>query len=361
MIYGIVFTLAVLFAHYARKLQDRQAKIMFILSGASLVLLGAFRAETVGTDVLVYMKRYFIAAQDVQNIFQYLGNNNGEPIYLILTFLTSKVFHNIQVLFFFNELIIVGFVYMAIWKQKEKVYIEIAILFFVLVFYGQTLNTTRQSIAMAIILYAFSEFLNGNCKRYIIFCFIAIGFHYSAIIAVTIPLLYLYSKREIAKKGKVIFAVFALVLIGFYEHIFTVCVKLIPFLPKRYLDDVYLHREFNIPLCEVGLWGIMFIIAVLYAARKKEDSEFWYYVHILPLTGTMIAAQATFASRIFWYFEYLVLIFYSRKDILPIKKNRLNQLFFYGLVTSIMLAYFIYLNVCINSAGIMPYTFFRAI
>lgn len=358
MIYIGVFAVVIFFAYCARISSGKSKLVMFCLSGGILVILGACRAETVGIDIQTYVKKYFILAQSVENIWQYVKYLGAEPLYLLLTYITAKVFNNIQFLYFFSELIIVVCVYLTIWKLREKLYFEIAVAFFALILYSQNFNIVRQSIAMAIILYAFSHLLSGHRKTYYFFFVLAVGFHYSAIVCIAIDLLYALSESEFGKKLKFLFVLSMFLMVQFYDKIFVFVVSKIPILPKRYLADKYLYREFNIPISDMCIWGGIFLLAVVYVYRKKQNAEFWFYIAGICLMGTIIGAQATFANRICWYFQYVSIIFVAQKDLLPIKRNFQNCLLGYGVLTSVMALYFGVMYVYLNAAGTYPYTFF---
>src|SRR5690606_24516953 len=49
-------------------------------------------------------------------------------------------------------------------------------------YYSNSLNMTRQTMAIAVCLYSFSNLLNGRTVKALIFAFLAVAFHYSAVI-----------------------------------------------------------------------------------------------------------------------------------------------------------------------------------
>ncbi len=359
MIYIIFFIMAIILLHMSVKMPDKKkAAFLYLFSGGILVLLAALRSDTVGIDVSVYMKRFFGMAMDAPDLFTYMKSVKNEHLYMLVTYLAAKLTGNIQFVFFLNELIIITFVYLTIWENREDIYCEAALLLFLAVFYGQTFNTVRQNMAMAIVLYAFSKLRKGRRGLFYILLVIAAGFHISAIAAVTLDLLYTIGKLDIAKKLRWIFITLVVVTTVWYLQVFKFLCSIMTFLPERYATDKYLYREYNISSCGLGLWGIMFAAALIYLLRKKEDAEFWFYIQTLCLAGVFVAARALFVNRIYWYFEYISILFISKKDFLPMHENIKIRRLGYGMLTAVMILYFLIIELYLNAAGINPYIFF---
>ena len=357
MIYLMAYIGAVFFAHSARVDKNKKRAICeYIFSGFILVMLATLRGGNVGIDIDVYVQRFYDKALTTQNLFVYLKTFSNEHLYMILTFLAAKL-GSIQIVHFLNELVIVTMVYLAIWEEREDIYCDVAVAVFSLVFYGQTLNTVRQNMAMAVVLYGFTQLQKGKRLRFYLLVLLATGFHSSAIIAVALDLLYTVSKLNWAKKVRVVFALLAILASVFYAPLCKTIVSAMSFLPQRYISDKYLFREeYNISSCGLGLWGLAFIASLVYLYQKKKDAEFWFYIQTLCLCSVFVAANALFVNRIFWYFEYTTILFYSKKNFMPISKR--IQYVEYGFMVGVMLLYFGILEIFLNIGGIYPYTFF---
>lgn len=355
MIYFFAFSVAFLFAHFSKKSKSSLQLFFFIMSGLVLVILAAVREETVGIDVAVYVKRYFLIAQRTDNIFVYLKAINKEWLYYIITFLATKLFGSLQAVFFFNELIVVGFTYAAIWNLKDDIQIDIAVLVFSFVFYGQSLNIARQAMAMAIVLYAFSELLKGRKTAAFIFWVISIGFHYSAVACIGIYLIYIMDKRKFDYKIKLCFLAMLFFLQVFYDKIFTFIVVHLSFLPRGYVSSKYLYREYNLSSCNLALYSLCALLAFFLMVRHKPRGDFWFYIVGLCLCGVFIGAKSTFANRIFYYVEYLLIVMLGRKDIFPVKHTLGNMLICDGFLFIVLMIHFYILQIYLNVAGIFPY------
>lgn len=355
MIYYLTFFSAFLFAYISKQYKNKLKIFFFIISGFILVILAAMRSETVGIDVLVYVKRNFLIAQKIDNIFSYLKSVDIEPLYLIVTFYATKIFGNLQAVLFFNELIIIGFTYAAIWNLKDEIQIDIAVIAFCFMFYGHSLNITRQTMAAAVVLYAFNKLLKGEWLKALVFWIISIGFHYSAVVCICIYLIYLLDKFNLSKKIKIFFLFLLISFQLFYEKIFIFFVMHISFLPRRYISSTYLYREYNISSSNLILYIFCALLALMLLIRKKPMRDFWYFVVCLSVCGVFIAAKAMYANRIFYYFEYLLFLMLSRKDIFPVKQTRGNAIVCNGILCLILAVHFYIFQIYLNLSGIFPY------
>lgn len=362
MIYYFTFFLALFFAYIAKKMKNKMQLYLFMLSGLVLVIMAAIRIENVGIDTRGYVKSCYLIALNRNNIFLYLRALHVEPLYLIGTFCMAKVFGSFQAVLFFNEFIIIFFTYAAIWNLKDTIRIDISIAVFCFVFYGHSLNLTRQSMAMALVIYAFSKLIKGQQARALIFWIISIGFHYSSVVCIGIYIIYELDRFKIGKKINWIITFIMIIFARFYDVIFTLVVtfaikNILPFIPRRYIDSEYLYRaENNISSCNLVLYIVCAVLAVLLVVRKKAMNNFWYLIALLSLCGVFVGAKATFANRIFLYFQYLIIIMLGRMDIYPVKQTSENQMICNGMLYLMLIVYFYIFHIRQNISGIFPYS-----
>lgn len=355
MIYYFIFCLAFILAHISKKHKNTLRLSFFILSGFVLVIFAAVRSETVGIDVMVYMKKLYLLAQEADNIFAYLKGIHKEPLYLISTFLATKIFGSLQAVFFFNALIIIGFTYTAIWNLKEDIQIDTAVAVFSFIFYGQSLNISRQAMAAAVILYAFSKLLKGNKNKALVWGIVSVGFHYSAIVCFGIYFIIEIGKRKLSPKLKICFLVILFFLQFFYDKIFIFVIRHISFLPRGYVSSGYLYREYNISSCNLAIYGLCVLLAILLMVRQKPMGDFWFYVTCLALCGVFVGAKARVVARIFFYFEYLIIVMLSRKDIFPVKRTYGNMIICNTFLCFVISVHFYIMQIYLNVSGIFPY------
>lgn len=113
LLYGIMFITSLFFVNKANK---SLCKIKFIICSFMALLLpclfAAFRAETVGTDVLHYVKPYYLSALSYDSLTGYLAQGSAEIGYEIFIYYIAKIFGCFQSILFFIELLVIIPVYM---------------------------------------------------------------------------------------------------------------------------------------------------------------------------------------------------------------------------------------------------------
>lgn len=184
------------------KKRGRRVEFWFFSLIAILLpcILAALRANTVGTDMLIYGERLFKTSQN-HSFFDFVIDRDKEWLYYFLVYISSHVFKNIQFQYFFIELLSFAPIYLTLMRDKESnryAWLGLWIYFFWL--FPYSLNLMRQSIAISIIFWAF-KFVEQKCLiKYIICVLLASMFHVTALIGIIIYPLYFivtYSKENI--------------------------------------------------------------------------------------------------------------------------------------------------------------------
>ena len=205
--YIVTFTLSTVLLLFAEKSQYSIVRRVFIIVGILLpTLLAGFRADTIGTDVLVYGKSSYLDAVNSTGFSNFFSTRVtsvlSDPAYYFITYLLSLVVKDYHLGFFVYSLITCGFMYFAL-KRCKKMYnipIWFGMLLFYLTIYNYSLNIMRQCIAISILFYAWTYLANRQYKMYALFNIIAILFHSSAIIGLVILPIYLLLRENRNKK-----------------------------------------------------------------------------------------------------------------------------------------------------------------
>lgn len=163
-------------------------------------LLAALRANTVGTDMLIYGESLFNNSLKT-SFYEFVINRDNEWLYYFLVYISSHVFEDIRFQYFFIELLTFAPIYLTLMRDKESnryAWLGLWVYFFWL--FPYSLNLMRQSIAISIIFWAFKYVEHKCLKKYVICVLIASMFHVTALIGIIIyPLYYIvtYSKKNI--------------------------------------------------------------------------------------------------------------------------------------------------------------------
>ena len=147
IIYLTVYALiALLLFNYEK--QKNQKLVIFICI-MILSLLAGFRDVSIGTDVKIYANGVYLEASKVSNakeLLNYLFHsplhtiNEIESAYLFVAFIGAKVFKSLFGTLFLTSLIINTGVFVGLYRIKEHLSYNIAIMTYCFMFYQQTYN-----------------------------------------------------------------------------------------------------------------------------------------------------------------------------------------------------------------------------
>ena len=140
------------------------------------------------------------------SLFNYEVLIQGEPFYNISNYIlslfvgdTSDAFQ-LACLFLLQSVLWMSFILLAFKAEIKKIgSLGLAIAFattFVLLF-ALSFNIIRNTIAISIMLFAFTQLAEGKRKKYILLNLLALGFHYTAVIGIIIYFFVIDSKLQL--------------------------------------------------------------------------------------------------------------------------------------------------------------------
>lgn len=351
MVYLIVFIVTLYFAFLSSKNfknnKKRNGMFFGIIAVIIPTLLAALRIEGVGTDTMYYVKNNFTYAIYSSSFREFNQTYTLELFYNLLVFVVSRFTSNIHVLYFIIQLIICGFVYLACYNEKDNVPICVSYGLFLLLYYNRSLNMIRQSIALAIILYAFKYIKNKKLFKYLIFVFIAYLFHKTALIALILyPLTRLISiKKSFLFKFSILS--FGIIFLFGYQEIMLFLIEN-GIIPSKYLFYV-IGSESTVLLIELVRKGIFLIILFLFGKSLRQRNSFnsiYIYYMILDFLLYLVGFYANYAQRISYYFGYFDIFIISQIPFCINDKSskKLVSILFIGFFILYFILYYIVLG-----------------
>ena len=344
-------------------------RVYGVLTSGILIILAALRDEKVGYDVMIYQKAMFSIAKKSTSIISYYQNrmiSSMEPLYSLVTYVASRL-GNISSLFLINETIIVVFTLITLRNMRDYAEPHISFACFVFQYYLRGYDTVRQSMAQAIVFYAYSLYEKKKHIPCIIFMVIAIGFHYSAVVGFGIILIKKLCDGQLKKVWTLIISMCTFILCFAFRYIFIWVVNTFSFLPAKYISARYLFIEggkidFSVTKFLYVLFA--FIILVIYGKRREDQStnntslyiankcienyDFLFIMMAFSLGGVIIASQANFAHRVFYYPEMFSMVIIPN-FVKIFKKDSLNRylasIFLYIFLVAYCVEYFMVLNI----------------
>ena len=197
--YFVIFLISILICGAGERMLRSSRRAALFLFGAAVlcpVILAGARDYTVGTDIATYGNYIFNAACTAGKLFPFLRRRREiEPMYKALAWIVARFTNNPHWFYFFTALIICGCTMWGLYYYRRWCSVTLGWACFLLLFYGDTLNTMRQCLALAVVFCSFPFFLE---KKYLWFAFfqgVAVLFHVTGVLALALPVLYLVLEK----------------------------------------------------------------------------------------------------------------------------------------------------------------------
>jgi len=296
-------------------LKKSQAKWLLGALTCVLILFVGLRFHT-GADWYIYHK-IFDASLSSKNI-------NTEYGYLLLNKLFKFVFNNYYVLQFAATMF-VGISFYKLYKKNSEYPIVSLSLCVWILFFSILTAQVRQSIALAIIIFATSYIFDRKPIRFFAAIFVASFFHISAVFA--IPLYFLY--KNFNKAVLVILMLTAQVFYFFSEITEALVLFIAPHLPGRQseLAEVYMDSYFNRQVeFSTGLFYlgqmVLSIFTVLFVNPKNKKEAFFVNSLVIFVILKGFSNGLVIIGRLEPYFLVYAIIAYTYLFDVRIKRLR---------------------------------------
>ena len=219
-LFGISYLLFSTSDEMKKRNANRSGGVIFagLCSAVAIVaisLVAAFRADSVGVDTVVYPDQSLNCARFYSAFLDYLNDpatsQSFEPLNAALVWVCSRLSVHKWPLLFFYQLLTVLPVYCALQKLRDRLSPALGMAVYLFVFYNNSLNMMRQSVACAFILLAFAYLISEKkiSLPFLICCVVAVFFHKSGLYGIVL----LLAVSFVANAGKSIKKYAAYVLI----------------------------------------------------------------------------------------------------------------------------------------------------
>lgn len=217
------------------------ASALFFSAAALLpVLLAGAREYTVGTDIATYGNYVFYGALEMDRPPSLFGSvGDIEPLYRLLAYGVSRLTNNAHWFYFATAMIVCTGIMAGLLHWRRYCSVTLGWAAFLFLFYGDTLNTMRQSLALALVFWGVALFTEEKYFGYAFLQGLAVMFHVTGAIGIFLAALYLLVKKGVPRQAQFFFigACFAAVL--FYSPLLQAVLnaKLLPAKFSRYVAD----------------------------------------------------------------------------------------------------------------------------
>lgn len=324
----------------------------------SLSLVAGLRAETVGTDVAVYIMPCIERVKYFPEFFSYLNDVAMEPAFTVILFITGKYFSTPFFVLFVSQLLVIGPLYCTFYKFRETCPMTIAMVVYVLLLYNMSLCIMRQCIAMALFLFAVFCCDKKKFLKWII-TILAIFFHYStALIVVIYYFVKLFQNRKNTAISNVVL-IFLIVLVAVASTYLVDLAHNMGLISDRYyfqFIDRQGSADENVSIFEFGVRGVLVFapcaVAIIYSNDRQYKSLCYYSVVGYAISFAAIISQYLIRISYPFYFFLLYTIPYTYAYF---KKDNLSKLIYTIAVVGVCFIYWYVVYVVWNYFETMPY------
>ena len=317
-IYLLVFLGSLLSLKVAEKKQNKKTIFFFWCAVAVLLpsVLAGMRAEGVGFDTALYgvVAYEYSLSHSLSDLLAIYGNDS--PLFYIIWYYNSSVFKTIFaqqfVLEFLIEILIVGsLVKLLNNKEIKNVWVGFAVYLFV--FYSYSLNIMRQSLALALVLFAIIVFLREKkILKYFICIIISMLIHTSGFLGFVIWILYTsyYSQFYQNTKRRFIYYSFMVGLVLAFLVGYTRILSFVSIFLPRYehyaSTNIKVRSTFD-ALTMFTMVALFIIISSLFLSRRNRKSDFLQVLVIMGIPIFLINLYSNDTYRLSFYFLYCMI------------------------------------------------------
>lgn len=378
MVYFICFILS---AGILRVVEDRASwtveRILGVVVALSLpCFLAALRADTIGTDVLVYAKPLFEQAKVSLSFGDYLQRswvsfwvirtvNSFEIGFLLLEYAVAACGLPFFVFLGLLEALIVIPVYIAVRQLENDMPTWLGMLVFYFIFFNLSLNMMRQMVAVSFSFLAFICWIKRRRFLSILTFISALLFHQSSFIAlIPIAIYEVIYRGNDSKRFRLVFIVVCALSSVLFLPLISSILRSIGFgeYADGYLDGTF-HIAFNQVL--IRLPEIIISISLIkdgVSSTKKSSYDIALFCLAMTVFDVLLSQFGTVSgqsTRIAYYFSVFQIVAFPLFAADAAREANVKLLFVCIYLIVYWLIYFVYLNWGSTAPFILNSTYFQ--
>lgn len=305
-IYIPMLIISLFFTFLSKKVKNRKVYIgLAIASALPFAIVSSIRYD-VGTD---YLYRY---VNDYNTLLKGADVKNLEIGFKLLVQFCILITKNYQLLFVLTSCVITAFIFYTIYRDSRNVTLSVT-LYFIGAFFFQSLNMTRQYIALAILLFSYNFFLEKKIVKWCIFVLLATLFHTTsllfAIINIGIWIVMKKLKKDICLNEKIVLILVAVLFFGepILRHLINFFLILTRF-------GVYVGSEYDYGDLQVipFIINLLLYIGMMFIIKRKEEinntDRFFIIMQATSLLFITLGKTSFLSIRLAYYFSIFQII-----------------------------------------------------
>lgn len=315
-IYPLVFFV---FAAFYNFCTGQKIKVKIALFPAFILLALMLMGQNYGIDINAY--RQYYNEIEVTSFWKH----HVEIGYAVLMAINKILGINFNVfLFILNSLL-----FLSLYKTFDRFsrYFALSWLLFFSLYAGYFHTILRQSLALVFTIYSLRYIVEGRRNKYLLFCFLAILCHYSALFFV--PAYWIAQRKPLSLRSVsiVLFCLFPLVLVDTTPILYKIAsmVGVNPFYVDLYLDSQSeMYERAGISFGLFVKFAFFYAFAISYnkkniLERVLYNLNFFYLVLYLPLSSvSMLSARGLDYYKIFECITITYAIYNQKNPIVKV-------------------------------------------
>ncbi len=361
--YLIAFFISIISCYFGEKNIEKNtivSRCFFVISVLMVSVLAGVRDFNIGTDVMTYGNYVFNASNACTNLVELMQNNVAEieTLYLVLNYVVSRFTNNVNWLYFIIGIITYSLIMLGLTKYKNYISITTGWACFLFLFYSETLNAIRQTIALAIVFWGFHYMLEKKYVQYVVITAVAVLFHVSSILSLITCAVYFILVKKDTFLTKTLIVGGCFVGIMLYSEILELLIS-IGILPDKFVRyyGTGFSFEINPTIIRLPFLLLMIIYYTQFCRGDKEHSKSEWSSYIIFLVLEMLFVQMRSIMpalyRASFYFGCYKLIAYGRLQKLMNKQSKTISAIIIGIY---LLVVWYYQVVIQGNNGTYPYS-----
>lgn len=323
---------------------------IFIVYGM-LILVGALRNYTVGTDTAQYTSSYKIIKYISFSEYSKLRFEFG---FFALCKILNYISESPQILLIITSFIIYGTIGWFVYRNSQDIVMS-SILFVTLNYYGIYLSAMRQAIAIALVLISLKYLYQRKYVRYVLGVIAASLFHQTAIIMLILILF-----RNMKFKTKYLYIIIGVAALSFCfaNKLFELVAKVFA-IYESYSKSGFFESNYFAALLNSLVSLVVLVTGILCGyLSQNEDYSLNAFVMSISFIFYVISMKISIFSRATIYFSIFTILWLPN-TVSTIKNSKQRVLIKYCILIFSLMYWIVIAKYRPEWHGVVPYkTFF---
>lgn len=328
-------------------------KIYICIIFGALIIVGAIRDYTIGTDTAQYVSSFKII-KDID--FSEHNSLRFEIGFFAICKILNYITENPQILIACTSFLIYGAMGIFVYRNSKDVVMS-SILLITLNFYGLYMSAMRQALAIAVIIFSYRYLQERKYFKYIIGIIIASLFHQTALIMIgLIPFM------NIKFKKNYLYVTIFIAIISFMSAnvIFNLITKIFT-IYDYYSKSAFFESNYFAALINALVSFVILIVGiycnVLSEKEIKQENNLMAFIMSISFILYVITMKISIFSRATVYFSFYAIIWIPN-SIKQVKDPKQRILINYCVLICTILYWIIIAKYRPEWHGVIPYKAF---